>query len=108
MAHNYNLQQLRHFDFSAVMEATTDESKAVAWAMEVGLLERSMLCPQCAQPMRLNARMRYWRSCRKTRHADGRALLGESRGRGFFQRGSLPVTSCADSYRLCSGTHSRR
>ncbi|ETL85869.1 hypothetical protein L917_14654, partial [Phytophthora nicotianae] len=49
MALNYNLQQLRHFDFSAVMEATTDESKAVAWAMEVGLLERSMLCPQCAQ-----------------------------------------------------------
>ncbi|ETI36098.1 hypothetical protein PPTG_05332 [Phytophthora nicotianae INRA-310] len=73
------------------MEATTDESKAVAWAMEVGLLERSMLCPQCTQPMRLNARKRYWRCCRKTRHADGRALLGESRGRGFFQRGPLPA-----------------
>ncbi|ETP36925.1 hypothetical protein F442_15225 [Phytophthora nicotianae P10297] len=72
MALNYNLQQLRHFDFSAVMEATTDESKAVAWAMEVGLLERSMLCPQCAQPMRLNAPKRYWRCCRKTRHADGK------------------------------------
>eukprot|EP00644_Phytophthora_capsici_P013634 jgi/Phyca11/549627/estExt2_Genewise1Plus.C_PHYCAscaffold_330170 len=54
------------------MEATTDESKAVAWAMEVGLLERSMLCPQCAQPMRLNALKRYWRCCRKTRHADGK------------------------------------
>ncbi|ETO70930.1 hypothetical protein F444_12675 [Phytophthora nicotianae P1976] len=72
MAHNYNLQQLRHFDFSTVMEATTDESKAVVWAMEVGLLERSMLCPQCAQSMRLNARKRYWRCCRKTRHADGK------------------------------------
>ncbi|KAG1703934.1 hypothetical protein DVH05_028551 [Phytophthora capsici] len=72
MAHNYNLQQLHRFDFSAVMEATTDESKAVAWAMEVGLLERSMLCPQCAQPMRLNALKRYWRCCRKTRHADGK------------------------------------
>ncbi|ETP39149.1 hypothetical protein F442_13374 [Phytophthora nicotianae P10297] len=54
------------------MEATTDESKAVVWAMEVGLLGRSMLCPQCAQPMRLNARNRYWRCCRKTRHADGK------------------------------------
>ncbi|ETP30175.1 hypothetical protein F442_20763 [Phytophthora nicotianae P10297] len=72
MAHNYNLLQLRHFDFSAVMEATTDESKAVARAMEVGLLERSMFCPQCAQPMPLNARKRYWRCCRKTRHADGK------------------------------------
>ncbi|KAF4137444.1 hypothetical protein GN958_ATG13365 [Phytophthora infestans] len=54
------------------MEATIDESKAVAWAMKVGLLERSMLCPQCAQPMRLKARERYWRCCRKTRHADGK------------------------------------
>ncbi|KAI9985627.1 hypothetical protein PInf_005012 [Phytophthora infestans] len=72
MAHSYNLQQLHHFDFSAIMEATTDESKVVACAMKVGLLERSMLCPHCAQPMRLNARKRYWRCCRRTCHADGK------------------------------------
>ncbi|KAG6576411.1 uncharacterized protein IUM83_08939 [Phytophthora cinnamomi] len=51
MAHNYNLQRLHLFDFGAVMEATTDEVKAATWAMEVGLLEKAMLCPQCAKPM---------------------------------------------------------
>ncbi|OWY94922.1 hypothetical protein PHMEG_00035211 [Phytophthora megakarya] len=36
------------------MEATSEGPKAAAWAMEVGLLEKQMLCPQCTQPMRLN------------------------------------------------------
>ncbi|KAG6574350.1 NADPH-dependent diflavin oxidoreductase 1 [Phytophthora cinnamomi] len=71
MAHNYNLQRPHLFDFGAVMEATTDAVKAATWAMEVGLQEKAMLCPQCAQPMRLNARARYWQCCRKTRHPDG-------------------------------------
>ncbi|ETI56431.1 hypothetical protein F443_01015 [Phytophthora nicotianae P1569] len=34
MAHNYDLQQVHRFNFGVVMEATTDETKAVAWATE--------------------------------------------------------------------------
>ncbi|KAK1937743.1 hypothetical protein P3T76_009480 [Phytophthora citrophthora] len=72
MAYNYNLQRLHRFDFSAVMEATTKATKAAAWVMQLGLLEKSMFCPQCTQPMRLNAQQRYWRCCRKTRHTEGK------------------------------------
>eukprot|EP00644_Phytophthora_capsici_P012605 jgi/Phyca11/16909/fgenesh1_pg.PHYCAscaffold_23_\ len=56
------------------MEATTDEVKAAAWAMKVGLLENTMMCPECARPMRLNAQERYWRCCRKTRHANAKQV----------------------------------
>eukprot|EP00644_Phytophthora_capsici_P017114 jgi/Phyca11/61705/gw1.48.362.1 len=56
------------------MEATTDEVKAAAWAMKVGLLENTMMCPECARPMRLNAQGRYWRCCRKTRHANAKQV----------------------------------
>ncbi|OWZ13401.1 hypothetical protein PHMEG_00013279 [Phytophthora megakarya] len=59
MAHNYNLLYLSKYDFAAVMEATSEGPKAAAWAMEVGLLEKQMLCPQCTQPMRLNPKARH-------------------------------------------------
>ncbi|KAF4150123.1 hypothetical protein GN958_ATG00749 [Phytophthora infestans] len=38
MAHIYNLQRLHFFNFSAIMEATTDEIKAAAWVMEKRLV----------------------------------------------------------------------
>ncbi|OWZ12696.1 hypothetical protein PHMEG_00014103 [Phytophthora megakarya] len=70
MVHNYNRQRPHLFDLSAIREATTGQIKAVAWVMEMGLLGRTMLCLQCAQSMRLDARECYWCCCRKTRHAD--------------------------------------
>ncbi|KAG3179181.1 hypothetical protein PC128_g16046 [Phytophthora cactorum] len=45
MDHNYNLLRPHCFDFSAITEATTDEIKAASWTMDVGLLEKTMLCP---------------------------------------------------------------
>lgn len=58
MAHHYNLLHLHKFNFNAVMEATTDETKADTWAMDVGLLAKAMLRPQCTRPMRLNVQSR--------------------------------------------------
>ncbi|GMF54474.1 unnamed protein product [Phytophthora fragariaefolia] len=83
MAHHYNVLHLLKFDFNAVMEAMTDETKAAAWAMDVGLLEKAMLCPQCTRLMRLNVQSRHWRCCRKKSHEDSkevqRSILVSSR-----------------------------
>ncbi|KAG6964872.1 hypothetical protein JG688_00007505 [Phytophthora aleatoria] len=58
MDHNYNLLRPHCFDFSAITEATADEIKAASSTMDVGLLDKTMLCPQCAEQMDLHKKRR--------------------------------------------------
>ncbi|KAL3664954.1 hypothetical protein V7S43_010130 [Phytophthora oleae] len=92
MAHNYNLLHLHKYDFAAVMDATTDEAKAAAWAMDVGLLETKMLCPQCTQPMRLNVKAKNWHCCRKKAHQGGKEVQCSILVNSWFSKMKLDLS----------------
>ncbi|OWZ16133.1 hypothetical protein PHMEG_00010117 [Phytophthora megakarya] len=91
MAHNYNLLYPFKYDFAAVLEATSEGPKAAAWAMEVGLLEKQMLCPQCTQPMRLNPKARHWRCCRKKAHQDSKEVMRTILVNSWFSKMKLTL-----------------
>ncbi|GMF35073.1 unnamed protein product [Phytophthora fragariaefolia] len=90
MAHHDKMLHLHKFDFNAVMEATTDEAKAAPWAMDVGHLEKAMLCPQCTRPMRLNVRSRHWRCRRKRSHEDSKEVQRSIWVNSWFSKMNLP------------------
>ncbi|KAK1944858.1 hypothetical protein P3T76_003391 [Phytophthora citrophthora] len=92
MAHNYNLQHLHKYDFAAVMDATTTEEKAAAWAMDVGLLENKILCPQCALPMKLNIKARHWRCCHKKKHEDEKEVQRSILMNSWFSKMKLNLS----------------
>lgn len=70
-AHHYApAEDATTFSFANIVRVSYDEDLCLRWCMDVGLLERTLLCPACHEPMRLYLGSKRWRCTKRKVHDD--------------------------------------
>ncbi|KAG6587193.1 uncharacterized protein IUM83_02697 [Phytophthora cinnamomi] len=70
----YHIEDEGLFVLAHVMKVMCDEETCVLWCMEVGLIDRSKLCPLCGADIKPSVARKRWRCSRRAGHQEGKEV----------------------------------
>ncbi|ETI37763.1 hypothetical protein F443_16371, partial [Phytophthora nicotianae P1569] len=111
--YQYHLSDKTLFAVTKVMEVTCDEETCARWCMEVELIDKIKLCPQCNGPMKPSPKRLRWRCYRRTNHKEGKEVTRSMLSSSFFSEAKAGKLAdvCARTvhtwYAFCRSTCSK-
>lgn len=75
-------QELPRFSYESILNITAKEEDTIQWCMEIGLMEKTMLCSCNENPMHLDIKRKHWRCgnglCRKSKSIRTNSIFSQS------------------------------
>ncbi|ETP35698.1 hypothetical protein F442_16217 [Phytophthora nicotianae P10297] len=87
--YQYHLSDKTLFAVTKVMEVTCDEETCARWCMEVELIDKIKLCPQCNGPMKPSLKRLRWRCYRRINHKEGKEVTRSMLSSSFFSEAKV-------------------
>ncbi|EGZ26535.1 hypothetical protein PHYSODRAFT_248293 [Phytophthora sojae] len=91
----YHIEDEGLFALPHVMEVTCDEETCALWCMEVGLIDRSKLCPLCGANMKPSFVRKRWKCSRRAEHAEGKEVSRGMLTSSFLNESKLKLHRAA-------------
>ncbi|ETP14255.1 hypothetical protein F441_10796 [Phytophthora nicotianae CJ01A1] len=87
--YQYHLSDETLFAVTKVMEVTCDEETCARWCMEVELIDKIKLCPQCNDPMKPSFKRLRWHCYRRINHEEGKEVTRSMLSSSFFSEAKV-------------------